>query len=91
MSYRDFQRQHPEWPVCLRGAVGRQVRLRHAMLTRGGTAFLAGAVVEIGHQHRGGLSLEDPTDRRRIIRAVRPWEVELLPRGDTLSPESAHA
>jgi len=59
--------------------VGRFVRLRFDLTTRGDQAFVAGTVLRVVGHWRGGLTLGDSQPGRILIRRVSRNEVELLP------------
>lgn len=79
-DYDYFRKRHPEWPKYLRDAVGRCVRLKYEMETRGGTKFEEGEVLSIYQTWRGKLSLTNGEDHpnNRSISRVHPGSVELL-------------
>ena len=83
MSYQEARRDNPSWPRLVREWEGRLVRLPRAFKTKGRAEFAAGSILVVTHTYSGYLSLSDTAKvkGRRIIRMVRPEEVELLPKG----------
>lgn len=78
--YNRFRKKHSEWPRFIRDVVGRCVRIKHRMETRGGTVFEKGEVLVVDGTYRGRLSLTDggKWPNNRSITRVHPIEVELL-------------
>ena len=81
MSYRYFQKKNPSWPKRIREAVGKKVRLKQQIETRGGEVFSEGLLMRITHTYRGGFTLEHLADRRGVIRRVPPSDLEIVPEG----------
>jgi hypothetical protein len=77
--------EHGEWalrqPACMRDYVGRVVRLRRGMETRGSVRFPVGDLCRVESTHRGGLALRSLRGDRQI-RAVHPAYVDVLPKDD---------
>ena len=79
MLYRHFQKINPTWPKKLSECVGRRVRLRRDLETKGGELFLSGTEMYVVHAYRGGLSLDfSPSSPLAKIRKVEPRDVELI-------------
>lgn len=79
MLYKYFQKDNPAWPKKLRDVVGRRVRLKNDMKTKGGRLFPAGTEMFVVHAYRGGLSLDFKSSSPFApIRAVEPRDVDLL-------------
>lgn len=78
MSYRYWQKKHPEWPKKIREANGRKVQLVTQLQTKGGEVFSEGLVMRIGSTYRGRLMLQHLTDERAVIRKVELFDVKLL-------------
>lgn len=78
MSYRYWQKLHPEWPKRLGDVLGGFVRLIRTIETRGGEVFRKGTVMKVTSTHRGKLTLEMKSDRLRWIRQVFTGDVELV-------------
>lgn len=80
MEYKHFQKLHPEWPKLAREVVGRKVRTKHKLETRGGKVFRKGSVLIIFRSWRGRLGLMNGRKwpNARSITRIHPSEVELL-------------
>jgi hypothetical protein len=79
MSYRYFQKKNPSWPKKIGDVVGKKVRLKRQIETRGGEVFSEGLIMRAAHTHRGGFTLEHLTDSRATIRQVPPSDLEIVP------------
>lgn len=84
MTYRQFQRQHPEWPKRLEDATGRRVRARFVICTYGGERIPAGTELIVDYVSVGRVHLMSCESPGRFIRGVRPLSVDMLP----ASPEA---
>ena len=78
--YSHFRKIHPEWPRLQSDIVGRRVRLRHKLETRGGTVFEEGEVLIVDGTWRGRMRLTNgrKSPHRRSVAWIYPGEVELL-------------
>lgn len=78
--YGTFRKKHPEWPELMREVIGRCVRLKHRLETRGGTVFEEGEVLVITGMWRGRMRLSngEKSPNHRSIAWIYPSEVELL-------------
>lgn len=81
MSYRYWQKKHPDWPKKISEANGRKVQLIKQLETKGGDVFSEGLVMTIESTYRGRLMLRHLTDQRAVIRKVDLFDVKLLPIG----------
>lgn len=78
MSYRYFRKAHQNWPKLLGDAVGRFVRLKKDIETRGGMKFPRGRVMEIVSVYRGKLMLRWWKNSSMVIRQVWLSDVSLM-------------
>lgn len=78
MSYRYWQKKHPEWPKKIADVKGRTVRLLCNLETRGGQTFSEGLLMRVDGVYRGRLYLCHLTDPRAVIRQVDVSDVKLL-------------
>jgi hypothetical protein len=71
VSYRDWQRQHLEWPKKLNDLVGRTVWLTECVQTNGGEDFHVDEALTVSGTYRGTLHLEGEKGDDGRVRALR--------------------
>ena len=84
MSYRYWQKLHPEWPKRLGDVNGGVVQLIRSIETRGGETFRKGTIMNVTSIHRGKLTLEMKSKASRWIRQVLPADVQILVLGPVI-------